>query len=99
MSGYFFRLEMKNFELLDFMVSRIRQAAFNQKEAARKMGISQAYLSDVLQGRRKISVEFALAFERLTRYEAEQLLIKQVIFEVEQARLGNENKDYQDEDA
>jgi transcriptional regulator with XRE-family HTH domain len=57
-----------------------------QRDVARAMGISEQYLSDILHGRRLVSVNAALEFERVLNLDALGLMYAQCIELIEMAR-------------
>lgn len=60
---------------------KIRAAIGERKQRviAREMGISEQYLSDILHGRRLISVNAALEFERVLNLDALGLMYAQCV--------------------
>lgn len=77
---------MKHFAK-SFLVA-CRKAKVTQKGAAELLGISAAYLSDVLSGRRKVSIPLALKVEKAFGINAERVLIRQLRDELEDARAA-----------
>lgn len=65
---------------------RAAMNSMQQSELAYQLGISQTYLSDILQGRRSISVFVALQLERVLKLDARELLIAQVDEELKKAK-------------
>lgn len=58
----------------EMVADTIEHYGLIQKEVACAMGISPAMLSGVVSGRKKVSAEFALRFERCLGLSAEWLL-------------------------
>lgn len=77
---------MSESKIYHYLSDRIKEAAFNQKEAAVKLGISPQYLSDILLGKRRITADMALKFERVCRYPARDILEWQMGSELLEAR-------------
>jgi len=57
----------------------IKDTGLSQKDAAAELGISAAYLCDVLNGRRQISIDLALRLEKAFDADAEGLLYGQLV--------------------
>lgn len=53
-----------------------------QRVIAHSMGISEQYLSDILHGRRLISIRAAIEFERVLNLDALALLYRQCIEQI-----------------
>jgi addiction module HigA family antidote len=64
----------------------MENAGLKPKEFAERLGISSAYVSDLLNGKRRISTQVALKIEKEFKKNAEELLIHQVKYELEQGR-------------
>lgn len=67
----------------------MKACLLDQKRLAQQLSISEQYMSDILAGRRSISVYVALRLEQAfgaRTMSAEQLLIRQVIEELAKAR-------------
>lgn len=69
---------------------RIRKAIAaqqtTQKEIAMRLGISEQYLSDIVNGKRGVSAFVAVRMERVLKLDAHKLLIDQALDELRQAR-------------
>ena len=61
--------------------SALTQSGLSQKEAALQMDISPAYLSDIVSGKRKISVQFAKKAEDVLKVDGFALLERQLLAE------------------
>lgn len=60
-------------------INGIRKVHYmRQKDLAQRLGISEQYLSDILLGKRGISVYVAIGLERVLGLDARELLIAQV---------------------
>ena len=56
----------------------LSQSELSQKDAAQQMDISPAYLSDIVSGKRKISVQFAKKAEEVLKIDGFALLERQL---------------------
>ena len=64
----------------------VKKSRCTQKEVAQALQISEQYLSDILSGKRTISVHVALRLESVLGLDATKLLHDQVIDELREAR-------------
>lgn len=73
----------------DFRVSikcKIDHHGMSQKEAAKALGVSASYLSDLLVCRRKLSADMALRLERVFGMNAEAMVTQQALDDLAEAR-------------
>lgn len=75
---------------LDDLAQAVRKTGTGKKAAA-KLGITPSYLSDVLNGRRSISFNLAVAIQQKLGLDGLELLKAQVIEEWKQINQGREN--------
>lgn len=64
----------------------IEMVGQTQKELAQQMQVSEQMMSDVIRGRRRMSINFAIRFERVTGANAEKWLYMQLRDDLRQAR-------------
>lgn len=72
--------------ILETIRAAMKPRSMSQKELARELWISESYLSDILIGRRDISVYVAIRLEAELGLNAEALLIRQVKEDLAAAR-------------
>lgn len=72
--------------LSETLVETMKMHGYNQLQLARLCGVSPAYLNDIIRGRRRISVNMAIALEIALDVPAEFWLTRQMHHDLRQAR-------------
>lgn len=70
----------------DIIRSAIEQRQMTQKATAMRLGISETYLSDILNGKRAVSAYVAVRLERVLGLDASTLYYRQAMSELQEAR-------------
>jgi addiction module HigA family antidote len=76
----------------DFIRSEFNEKCLQQNKVAKKIGIVPSHLCEILNGKRRISAEIAIALESIINIDPEELLTMQLRWELKQIKLLKKGK-------
>ena len=87
-------LPAKTFHPCELPNDEIAARGWSQSEFAERCGFSNQYVSDLLRGKRGVSIQAALAFERVLGTSAEWWVTMQASYDLARARGVPDGSDY-----